>query len=214
MLLLTGALTSKPHAFTSRPWELRSVQSIDILDGIGSNIRVDFKETEVVRILPRRNPDINENWISDKIRFFYDGLKRQRLVSPYIKINGELKALKWKKAISKFSSLLKVFSFEYGSSKIGIVASSSLDLETLYALRDFSNNYGFSFLGLDKALKLDFDNPQNYKFQTSISNLEKTDFGLFLGTNPRFEASTLNLRFRKIFRKGNTSFVSVGSSFD
>lgn len=214
MLLLTGALTSKPYAFTSRPWELRSVQSIDILDGIGSNIRVDFKETEVVRILPRRNPNINENWISDKIRFFYDGLKRQRLVSPYIKINGELKALKWKKAISKFSSLLKVFSFEYGSSKIGIVASSSLDLETLYALRDFSNNYGFSFLGLDKALKLDLDNPQNYKFQTSISNLEKTDFGLFLGTNPRFEASTLNLRFRKIFRKGNTSFASVGSSFD
>lgn len=213
MLLLTGALTSKPYAFTSRPWELRSVQSIDILDGIGSNIRVDFKETEVLRILPRRNPNINENWISDKIRFFYDGLKRQRLTSPYTKINGELRAIKWKKVLSKFSSLLKVYSFEYGPSKVGIVTSSSLDLETLYALRDFSNNYGFSFLGLDKAFKVDFDNPQNYKFQTSISELERTDFGLLLGTNPRFEASTFNLRLRKIYRKGNTSFASVGGSF-
>ena len=99
MLLLTGALTSKPYAFTSRPWELRSVQSIDTLDGIGSNIRVDFKESEVLRILPRKNPEVNENWISDKIRFFYDGLKRQRLTSPYIKTNGELRPVKWKKAI-------------------------------------------------------------------------------------------------------------------
>jgi hypothetical protein len=213
MLLLTGALTSKPYAFTSRPWELRSVQSIDTLDGIGSNIRVDFKETEVLRILPRKNSEVNENWISDKIRFFYDGLKRQRLTSPYLKIKGELQPIKWKKAISKFSSLLKVYSFEYGHSKVGIVASSTLDLETLYALRDFSNNYGFSFLGLDKALKLNIDNPLNYKFQSRISDLEKTDFCLFIGTNPRFEASTLNLRFRKIFRKGNTSFSSVGGNF-
>ena len=88
MLLLTGALTSKPYAFTSRPWELRSVQSIDILDGIGSNIRVDFKETEVVRILPRRNPDINENWISDKIRFL-----DQRLIASLILISFSLGSL-------------------------------------------------------------------------------------------------------------------------
>ena len=148
MLLLTGALTSKPYAFTSRPWELRSVQSIDILDGIGSNIRVDFKESEVLRILPRRNPDINENWISDKIRFFYDGLKRQRLTSPYIKVEGELRAVKWKKAISNFSSLLKVYSFEYGPSSIGILGSSSLDLESLYSIRSLSANFGFSFLGV------------------------------------------------------------------
>ena len=213
MLLLTGALTSKPYAFNSRPWELRSVQSIDTLDGIGSNIRVDFKETEVLRILPRRNPEINENWISDKIRFFYDGLKRQRLTTPYIMKKGELKPVKWKKAISAFSSLLKVYSFEYGPSKVGIVAGSSLDLESLFSIRDFANNYGFSFLGLDRSLKLNLDNPKNYKFQTSISDLDKTDFCLFVGTNPRFEASTLNLRFRKIFRKGNTSFAAIGGNF-
>lgn len=213
MLLLTGALTSKPYAFTSRPWELRSVQSIDTLDGIGSNIRVDFKESEVLRILPRKNPEVNENWISDKIRFFYDGLKRQRLTSPYIKTNGELRPVKWKKAISKLSSLLKVYSFEYGPSKVGLLTSSNIDLETTYALRNFSNNYGFSFLGIDKALKINMDNPLNYRFQNSISDFEKTDFCLFIGTNPRFEASTLNLRLRKIFRKGNASFASIGGNF-
>lgn len=213
MLLLTGALTSKPYAFTSRPWELRSVQSIDILDGIGSNIRVDFKETEVLRILPRKNPDINENWISDKIRFFYDGLKRQRLTSPYLKKDGELKAVKWKKAISKFSSMLKVYSFEYGPSSVGVVGSSSLDLETLYSIKNFSANFGFSFLGIDRSLKLDLDNPKNYKFQNRFNDFEINDFCLFLGTNPRFEASTLNLRLRKIFRRGNSSFASVGASY-
>ena len=213
MLLLTGALTSKPYAFTSRPWELRSVQSIDVLDAIGSNIRVDFKETEVVRILPRKNPEINENWISDKIRFFYDGLKRQRLVSPYVKTDGELKAVKWKKAVSKFSSVLKVYSFEYGSSSIGLIGSSSLDLETLYSVKNFSINFGFSFLGIDRSLKFDLDNPKNYRFQNRFTDFENIDFCLFLGTNPRFEASTLNLRLRKIFRRGNSSFASVGGTY-
>ena len=213
MLLLTGALTSKPYAFNSRPWELRSVQSIDTLDGMGSNIRIDFKETEVLRILPRRNPDINENWISDKTRFFYDGLKRQRLTSPYMMKNGGLKAVKWKKAISTFSSVLKVFSLEYGPSSVGIVAGSSLDLEALYAIREFSMNTGFSFLGIDSPLKVSLDNPKNYKFQTSIADFEKSDFCLLVGTNPRFEASTLNLRFRKLFRKGNTAFAAIGDTF-
>lgn len=213
MLLLTGALTSKPYAFTSRPWELRSVQSIDILDGIGSNIRVDFKETEVVRILPRKNSDINENWISDKIRFFYDGLKRQRLTSPYVKKDGELKAVKWKKAISKFLSLLKVYSFEYGPSSVGLIGSSSLDLETLYSIKNLSANFGFSFLGIDRSIKSDLDNPKNYKFQNRLSDFENTDFCLFLGTNPRFEASTLNLRLRKNYRRGNSSFASVGATY-
>lgn len=213
MLLLTGALTSKPYAFTSRPWELRSVQSIDVLDGIGSNIRLDFKESEVLRVLPRRNLEINENWISDKIRFFYDGLKRQRLTSPYIKINGELKVEKWKKVISKFSSLLKVYSFEYGPSSVGLLGSSSLDLESLYSIRSLSSHFGFSFLGIDKNFKIDIDNSKNYKFQNRISDFEKTDFCLFVGTNPRFEASSLNLRLRKIFRRGATSFASIGGNY-
>lgn len=213
MLLFAGALTSKPYAFTARPWELRSVQSIDVLDGLGSNIRIDFKESEILRILPRRNPEINENWISDKIRFFYDGLKRQRLTSPFVKKNGDLVKIKWSSLISKISSLFKVYSFEYGSSKIGIVAGSALDLETYFSLRDFAANFGFSLLGSEKNLKLKSDNPANYRFESLLSDFEKVDYCLFLGVNPRFEASMLNLRLRKLWRRGEIKFGSIGGNF-
>lgn len=213
MLLFAGALTSKPYAFTARPWELRSVQSIDVLDGLGSNIRIDFKESEILRILPRRNPEINENWISDKIRFFYDGLKRQRLNSPFVKKNGDLVKIKWSSVISKISSLFKVYSHEYGSSKIGIVAGSSLDLETYFSLRDFAANFGFSLLGTEKNLKINMDNPANYRFESLLTDFEKIDYCLFLGVNPRFEASMLNLRLRKLSRRGEIKFASIGGNF-
>lgn len=214
MLLLTGALTSKPYAFTSRPWELRSANSIDGLDGVGSNIRIDFKEAEIVRILPSRQPDINESWISDKIRFFYDGLKQQRLHLPYVKEFGALKKTKWDQTLSKFSSLLKVYAYEYGASKIGILSGPNLDLEAFYATRDFCSNFGFSFLGMEKDAKISIDSPSSYKFQNQIKDLEKADFCLLVGTNPRFEASTLNLRLRKIFRRGTLEIASIGGCFD
>lgn len=214
MLLFTGALTSKPYAFTSRPWELRSVQSVDILDGVGSNIRIDFKESEIVRVLPRNNSDINENWISDKIRFFYDGLKRQRLNNPYTKVNGELKPFKWSKTLSKISSLLKVYSFEYGPSKIGVISGASLDTESLYAVKDLASNYGFLNLGLDSNLKVKLDSPVDYQFQNKFKDLEAVDYCLLIGTNPRFEASLLNLRLRKIFKRRNLSVGSVGGTFN
>ena len=161
MLLYAGALTSKPYAFTARPWELRSVQSIDILDGMGSNIRVDFKETEILRILPRRNPEINESWISDKARFFYDGLKRQRLNSPYMKINGELKKVKWSKVLKNLTSVFKVYSFEFGQSKIGVLCGPSCDTEALFTARDFALSFGFSNLGVDRELKVTVDDSFN-----------------------------------------------------
>jgi NADH dehydrogenase/NADH:ubiquinone oxidoreductase subunit G len=201
MLLYTGALTSKPYAFTARPWELRSVQSVDILDGVGSNIRVDFKETEILRILPRRNLEINESWISDKARFFYDGLKRQRLNSPYMKIDGELKKVKWSKVLKNLTSVLKVYSFEFGHSKIGILCGASCDTETLFTVKDLALSFGFSNLGVDRELKVSTDDPSNYLYKGEFKDLEKTDLCLFVGTNPRFEASTLNLRFRKLFRR-------------
>jgi NADH dehydrogenase/NADH:ubiquinone oxidoreductase subunit G len=215
MLFLTGALTSKSYAFTSRPWELRSAQSLDVLDGIGSNIRIDFKESEILRILPRKNTDINESWISDKIRFFYDGLRRQRLLTPLSKQEGRLLGLKWKMMGLKLSSILKVYSFEFGPSKIGIFVGSSVDTESLYSLKDLALNYGFSNLGFEKSLKVNFDNPRNYKFQSLIKNFEKVDFCLLLGTNPRFEASTLNLRLRKIYTRDRRrlSFASLGGNF-
>nr|YP_009237689.1 NADH dehydrogenase subunit 11 [Trachydiscus minutus]AML60698.1 NADH dehydrogenase subunit 11 [Trachydiscus minutus] len=213
MLLYTGALTSKPYAFTARPWELRSVQSVDILDGMGSNIRVDFKETEILRILPRRNLEINESWISDKARFFYDGLKRQRLNSPYMKINGELKKVKWSKILKNLTSVLKVYSFEFGHSKIGVLCGASCDTETFFTVRDLALSFGFSNLGIDRELKVATDEPSSYLFKGEFKDLEKTDFCLFVGTNPRFEASTLNLRLRKLFRRGNFTASSIGGHF-
>lgn len=214
MFLLTGALTSKPYAFTSRPWELRSVNSIDVLDGIGSNIRIDFKETEIVRILPSRKLEINESWISDKIRFFYDALKRQRLHVPYIKEHGNLKKAKWDQILLTFSSVLKVCSYEYGPSKIGLLAGSNLDMESFYIFKDFSSNFGFSFLGVEKTSKLNFDDSANYKFQNQIQDLEKSDFCLLVGTNPRFEASILNLRLRKLSKRGSLDIAALGGTFD
>ena len=213
MLLFAGALTSKPYAFTARPWELRSVQSIDVLDGLGSNIRIDFKELEILRILPRRNPEINDNWISDKIRFFYDGLKRQRLNSPFVKKNGDLLKIKWSAVISKVSSIFKVYSYEYGSSKIGIITGCSLDLETYFTVRDFAANFGFSLLGTEKSLKVNIDNPATYRFESLLTDFEKSDYCLFLGVNPRFEASMLNLRLRKLSRRGEIKFASIGGNF-
>lgn len=213
MILYTGALTSKPYAFTARPWELRSVQSVDILDGMGSNIRVDFKETEILRILPRRNLEINESWISDKARFFYDGLKRQRLNSPYMKINGELQKVKWSKLLKNLTSVLKVYSFEFGHSKIGVLSSASCDTETFFTVRDFALSFGFSNLGIDRELKVPVDNPSDYSFKGEFKELEKTDLCLLVGTNPRFEASTLNLRLRKLFRRGDFTALSIGGHF-
>ncbi len=213
MLCLTGALTSKAYAFTSRPWELRFVESIDILDGLGSGIRVDFKESEVVRVLPKKNLNINENWISDKVRFFYDGLKTQRLTTPFLKKKGLLQSVKWQNVSFKLASLFKTYSFEYGPSKIGFIAGSSVDTESLYSLKDFALNYGFSVLGLENQIKINVDNPTNYKFQSSIKGFENVDSCIFLGTNPRFEASTFNLRLRKIYKRGSLTFSSYGGNF-
>jgi NADH dehydrogenase/NADH:ubiquinone oxidoreductase subunit G len=214
MFFLTGALTSKPYAFTSRPWELRSVNSIDVLDGIGSNIRIDFKEAEIVRILPSRKPDINESWISDKIRFFYDGLKRQRLQLPFLKECQNLKKAKWDQALSRFSSLLKVYSYEYGSSKIGLVLGSNLDCETYYSARKFASNFNFSLLGIDKLCKINKDDSKNYKFQSKLKDFDKMDYCLILNTNPRFEASMLNLRLRKNVKRGTLQVAAIGGNFD
>lgn len=208
-----GALTSKPYAFTARPWELRSAQAIDICDGIGSNIRIDFKETEIVRVLPRKNPEINESWISDKIRFFYDALHRQRLKTPYLKKNGYLEKSKWSKTLHTLVSAFRVYSFEYGNSSIGVLAGSSVDSETLYATKDFTDAFGFSNLGIDQDCRLNLDNPLAYRWNGQFSNLETADFCLFIGTNPRYEASTLNLRLRKIFRRGTIEFASIGANF-
>lgn len=204
-----GALTSKPYAFVARPWELRTVDSIDISDAIGSNIRIDYKETEIVRILPRLNEEINEEWISNKTRFMYDGLKRQRLVSPYIKSINTLIASNW---IDSLSIIKIITESEIFSNKniVGICGANN-DLETLLSFKNFINSLGSENVGFERSLNTDNTFSFNYTFNNNFKEIEKSDFCLLIGVNPRYEGSLLNVRLRKRFFEGGFKIVSVGA---
>jgi len=204
-----GALTSKPYAFVARPWELKTVDSIDISDAIGSNIRIDYKETEIVRILPRLNEEINEEWISNKTRFMYDGLKRQRLVSPYIKSINTLIASNWVDSLSiiKIITESEIFS---NKNIVGICGANN-DLETLLSFKNFINSLGSENVGFERSLIMDNTFSFNYTFNNNFKAIEKSDFCLLIGVNPRYEGSLLNVKLRKRFFEGGFKIVSVGA---
>jgi|TARA_B110000971_G_scaffold163825_1_gene167672 NADH-quinone oxidoreductase chain G len=208
-----GALTSKPYAFMSRPWELRSTNSIDISDGIGSNIRIDSRGTEVLRILPRFNESINEEWISDKARFSYDGLRLQRIESPYIRKNGQLVPAHWAEAFDIIAQqLYKSLSNTSTKPRILGLVSESIDLESAWVLKRW-----FQLLGANFDLKTALDNEikcnlqVNYLQNTSIASIEESDLCLLIGVDPRYEASLLNVRLRKRYLEGGFTVASVGS---
>jgi NADH-quinone oxidoreductase chain G len=208
-----GALTSKPYAFMSRPWELRSTNSIDISDGIGSNIRIDSRGTEVLRILPRFNESINEEWISDKARFSYDGLRLQRIESPYIRKNGQLVPAHWAEAFDIITQqLYKSLSNTSTKPRILGLVSESIDLESAWVLKRW-----FQLLGANFDLKTALDNEikcnlqVNYLQNTSIASIEESDLCLLIGVDPRYEASLLNVRLRKRYLEGGFTVASVGS---
>lgn len=201
-----GALTSKPYAFIARPWELRSTETVDISDAVGSNIRVDFKETEIVRVLPRLNEGINEEWISDKTRFNFDSLKKQRIDSPYIKRNKSLEPCSWEVAIEELRSLLS----KTDSSKISILCSANSDIKTLELIKTLAGNLGVKNIGYPRALNVNMDFSENFLCNTSMADISESDFCLLVGTNPRYEASMLNLKLRKRFRRGLFKVASVG----
>jgi len=207
-----GALTSKPYAFESRPWDLKKTESIDVMDAVGSNIRVDTYGWEVKRVLPRINEDINEEWISDKTRYACDGLLKQRIDTPYIRKNGKLEKATWKEALSALSKKLKSFNPDQIAGMIGDLA----DLEMIYAFKYFlektlgSNN-------LECRQERTYINPEerlNYIFNSSISKIEEADFILLVGTNPRLEATILNARIRKSFINGGLKIYSIGDAGD
>nr|AGH24330.1 NADH dehydrogenase subunit 11 [Reclinomonas americana ATCC 50283] len=216
-----GALTSKPYAFTTRSWELQSTESIDVSDGIGSNIRIDVRGSEIMRILPRLNEDVNEEWISDKARFCYDGLKRQRLSNPIIKENGEYKSVSWEKAFNFISENLKQFTNK--NNLIGVVGNL-MDVESILLFKELFNKLGSSNIYLESytpILKLDgtekeeqifnhADFREDYLLNTSLSKIEESDLCLLVGTNVRLEAPLLNTRLRKRFLQGNFSVSSIG----
>ena len=206
-----GALTSKPYAFEARPWELKKTESVDVMDAVGSNIRVDTYNWEVKRILPRLNNEINEEWISDKTRYSCDGLLKQRLDVPYIKRENKLQKSSWDEAIDLIFEKIKAVQPEEVAGHIGdlINMESALAFKKLFKILK-SNNLEFreKFLYINPAEKM------NYIFNSSIKGIEESDLILLIGTNPRHEATILNARIRKTFAQKNVSIFSIGNPGD
>jgi NADH-quinone oxidoreductase chain G len=212
-----GALTSKPYAFTSRPWEIKNSNSVDTSDGLGSNIRIDFRGTEVLRILPRLHEDINEEWISDKTRFAYDGLKRQRILHPYeswVHSFPNFYELSWEDVFSKYHDGVSTF-LSKDPSSIRMSIGGDSNLETILAAKDLSHTLGIRNLEYKSFNSLlDNTSRNNYSFNGTIGDIENADTCLIINTNPKYDATLLNARLRKRFLKGNFSVGLIGSYTD
>ena len=207
-----GALTSKPYAFHARPWELVKTESIDVMDAVGSSIRVDVRGREVMRILPRVNEAVNEEWISDKSRFVWDGLKTQRLDRPYVRVGGKLRPASWGEAFAAIAGKVKATS----ASRIGAIGGDLASVEDLFALKSLlvalgSGNFDIRQDGaaLDPA-----NGRASYIFNPTIAGIEQADAVLIIGANPRREASVLNARIRKRWRAGGLAVGVIGEADD
>lgn len=205
-----GALTSKPYAYKARSWELKKTESIDISDAVGSNIRIDSRGMEVMRILPRVNEEINEEWISDKTRFMYDGLKYQRLDQPMVRIDGKLQRTTWEVALSEIK---KIFTSNMPSD-ISILIGKTVDTETICSLKILAEDMQIKDLIVAGNIRANKDNAMSYMFNTTIAGIEKSDLCLLVGANPRYDASMVNLRIRKRYLKGNYKIASIGITDD
>lgn len=206
-----GALTSKPYAYKARNWELKKTESIDISDGLGSNIRIDSRGLEVMRILPKNNDEINEEWISDKARFSYDGLKNQRIDKSYIKIDGKFKPVNYEDAIDHIAELMR----DISSSEIGIISGDLSDCETIFAAKKFmqklgSKNYDFN----QNNYIFDYSSEGNYLFNTNLYDILESDFIIGIGTDLRKNASVLNAKIGRNVRDGLTKFCRIGNEDD
>ncbi len=206
-----GALTSKPYAFEARPWELKKTESIDVMDAVGSNIRVDTYNWEVKRILPRLNNEINEEWISDKTRYSCDGLLKQRLDVPYIKKQNKLQKSSWDEAIALLVEKIQSVKPSEIAGHIGdmINMESALGFKKLFNILK-SKNLEFR----EKDFYINSEEKINYIFNSSISGIEESDLILLIGTNPRHEATILNARIRKTFVQKSVPIFSIGDPGD
>nr|XP_018913653.1 PREDICTED: NADH-ubiquinone oxidoreductase 75 kDa subunit, mitochondrial [Bemisia tabaci] len=205
-----GALTSKPYSFTARPWETRKTESIDVLDAVGSNIIVSTRTGEVLRILPRLNEDINEEWLADKARFAYDGLKRQRLMTPMMRNkDGELVVVDWEDALIATASALS----HAQPDEIAGIAGGLVDAEALVALKDLLNRLGSENLVTETIFPMEgsgTDFRTNYLANSTIAGIEEADLVLLIGTNPRFEAPLYNSRIRKSYLHNEQNVALLG----
>jgi len=204
-----GALTSKPYAFLARPWELKKTESIDVMDAVGSNIRVDSRGEAVLRILPRLNEDVNEEWISDKTRHACDGLRAQRLDRPYIRVGGKLREATWEEAFSTIAERLK----GKDGKKIAAIAGDLACSESLMALKDLMDALGSPHLDCrqDGSALDNSAGRSGYVFNSTIAGIEQADVILLIGTNPRTEAPILNSRIRKAYLRGGVKIYSIGA---
>ena len=191
-----GALTSKPYAFTARPWELTKTETIDVMDALGSNIRVDTKGREVMRILPRNHDGVNEEWISDKTRFVWDGLRRQRLDRPYVRENGKLRPASWEEALGKAADAIK------GAAKLTGLIGDLVSVEAAFALKALVEGQGGQVESRTDGTKLPAGNRSAYVGTAQIEDIDTAKFIQLIGTNPREEAPVLNARIRKAWLNG------------
>jgi NADH-quinone oxidoreductase subunit G len=206
-----GALTSKPYAFVARSWELSKVDSIDVLDAVGANIRIDARGTEVLRILPRINEDVNEEWLGDKSRFAIDGLKRRRLDRPWVRVDGKLRAATWTEAFDAIAAKLKPLAGD----RIGAIAGDLVDAESVLALKDLFTSLGSANLDCRQdGARLDASRRDFYCFNTSIAGIEEADAILIVGSNPRKEAPVLNARIRKAWLASGIPIGLIGTATD
>lgn len=212
-----GALLPKPGAFSYRPWELSKFESIDVLNALGSNIRVDARGLEVKRILPRLNDDVNEEWIDDKTRFAMDGLKTQRLTTPLIRRNDQFQPATWEQALVELGEAYKRLGV--GENEIKFVAGHLMDTETLVAAKDLANalnseNLALDQPGGDQPIAHGVDVRNNYAFNTKIWGIEEADALLIVGSNPRWEAAVLNARIRKQWMRSPLEIGLIGEDFE
>ncbi len=206
-----GALTSKPYEFHARPWELTKTESIDVMDAVGSAIRVDSRGREVMRVLPRINEAINEEWISDKTRFIWDGLKSQRLDRPYVRKSGKLQPTTWDEALAAVAARIKK-----AGNKVGAIAGDLAAVEEMYALKGLLASIGSGMTDVRPAMSgIDPSMPRSaYVFNPTIAGIEQADAILIIGTNPRKEAALVNARIRKTWRATNLPIAVIGEQAD
>jgi NADH-quinone oxidoreductase subunit G len=207
-----GALTSKPYAFSARPWELVKTESVDVMDAVGSAIRVDTRGPEVMRILPRQNDAVNEEWISDKTRHIVDGLRSQRLDTPYVRTNNRLRPASWSEAFAMIAEQIK----STQPAHIGAIAGDLASVEEMFALKDLMTRLGVKNIDCrqDGALLDPRWGRATYLFNATIAGIERADALLIVGSNPRREAAVLNARIRKAWRTGKLAIGVIGEAAD
>ncbi|MEM8687200.1 MAG: NADH-quinone oxidoreductase subunit NuoG [Pseudomonadota bacterium] len=207
-----GALTSRPYAFQARPWELRKTESIDVMDALGSAIRVDARDREVMRIMPRLNEDVNEEWISDKTRFIWDGLRTQRLDRPYVRKDGKLAPASWDEAFAAIAEKVNATTPE----RIGAIAGDLCAAEELYAFKDLMTALGVTNIDCrqDGTPLGETGNRAGYLFNPGIAGINDADAILIVGSNPRLEAPVLNARIRQHWRNNAVPVGLIGENVD